>query len=98
MSETETTPGAGGAADGGGRDLDANQARLAYAIIRALLEHTRVTGDLVALMAQVLDEETLKALTATPNWAAYMDSRRALARAREELEQFTRVMSELGEG
>jgi hypothetical protein len=66
--------------------------------MRALLEHTRVTGDLIALMAQVLDEETLKALTATPNWAAYMDSRRALARAREELEQFTRVMSELGEG
>jgi hypothetical protein len=48
-------------------------------------------------MAQTLDEDTLKALTATPHWAAYLDSRRALARAREEMEQFARVMSELGE-
>jgi hypothetical protein len=79
------------------RDLDGSQARLAYSIMRVLLEHTRVTGDLVALMAQTLDEDTLKALTATPHWAAYLDSRRALARAREEMEQFARVMSELGE-
>jgi hypothetical protein len=80
------------------RDLDGAQARLAYSIMRSLLEHTRVTGDLVALMAQALDEDTLKALTATPHWAAYMDSRRALARAREEMEEFARVMSELGGG
>jgi hypothetical protein len=79
------------------RDLDGVQARLAYSIMRVLLEHTRVTGDLVALMAQTLDEDTLKALTATPHWAAYLDSRRALARAREEMEQFARVMNELGE-
>ena len=79
------------------RDLGGAQARLAYSIMRALLEHTRVTGDLVALMAQTIDEDTLKALTATPHWAAYLDSRRALARAREEMEQFARVMSELGE-
>lgn len=79
------------------RDFDGGQARLAYSIMRALLEHTRVTGDLVALMAQTIDEDTLKALTATPHWAAYLDSRRALARAREEMEQFARVMNELGE-
>jgi hypothetical protein len=93
--------GVAGVADdsafGARRDLDGSQARLAYSIMRALLEHTRVTGDLVALMAQTIDEDTLKALTATPHWAAYLDSRRALARAREEMEQFARVMSELGE-
>ncbi|HEX8163026.1 MAG TPA: hypothetical protein VF538_14235 [Pyrinomonadaceae bacterium] len=89
--------GADDSATGPRRDLDGAQARLAYSIMRALLEHTRVTGDLVALMAQTIDEDTLKALTATPHWAAYLDSRRALARAREEMEQFARVMSELGE-
>ena len=88
---------AGESAGAARRDLDGSQARLAYSIMRVLLEHTRVTGDLVALMAQTLDEETLKALTSTPHWAAYLDSRRALARAREEMEQFARVMSELGE-
>jgi len=48
------------------RDLDYAQARLAYSIIESLLEHTRVVSDLVALMAQVLDEETTKAVTQTP--------------------------------
>jgi hypothetical protein len=82
--------------DAPARDLDREQARLAYSIIQTLLEHTRVTGDLVALMAQTLDEDTLKALTNTPHWAAYLDSRRALERAREGLEKFAEAMTKLG--
>jgi len=80
----------------GARDLDAAQARLAYAIIESLLEHTRVTGDLVALMAQALGEDVLEALTSTPHWAAYLDSRRALERTREQIERFTEIMNTLG--
>jgi hypothetical protein len=99
--DTQAAPADGGARDAtagaAARDLDATQARLAYSIIRALLEHTRVTGDLVALMAQTLDEDTLKALTGTPHWAAYLDSRRALERAREQVEQFTEIMTALGD-
>ena len=76
----------------GARDLDYAQARLAYSIIQSLLEHTRVLSDLVALMAQVLDEETVRALTDTPHWAAYLDSRRALERTRADVEQFTELM------
>ncbi|HEY0544737.1 MAG TPA: hypothetical protein VGC91_05000 [Pyrinomonadaceae bacterium] len=79
------------------RELDRSQAELAYSIIGALLEHTRVVSDLVALMAQVLDEETTKALTNTPQWQAYLDSRRAMERTRAEVERFTDVMKELGE-
>ena len=79
------------------RDLDFEQARLAYSIISSLLEHTRVVSDLVALMAQVLDEETTKALTNTPQWQAYLDSRRAMERTRAEVEQFTEVMTKLAE-
>lgn len=77
------------------RDLDRPQARLAYSIIQTLLTHTTVTGDLVALMAQVIERDTLEALTNTPHWAAYLDSRRALERAREQLAQFTEIMSRL---
>ena len=58
------------------RDLDYEQARLAYTIIQSLLAHTRVVSDLIAVMAQALDEDTQKALTQTPNWAAYLESRR----------------------
>jgi hypothetical protein len=79
------------------RDLDQQQARLAYTIIESLLEHTRVVSDLIALMAQTLDHETTKALTQTPVWTAYLDSRRALERTRAEVEKFAEVMKGLSE-
>jgi hypothetical protein len=94
--DASDTRDADGANDSAPRDLDRAQARLAYSIIKTLLEHTRVTGDLVALMAQTLDEDTLKALTATPHWAAYLDSRRALERARADMERFADAMTRLG--
>ncbi|MDQ1729568.1 MAG: hypothetical protein QOD33_1693 [Pyrinomonadaceae bacterium] len=78
-------------------DLNQSQARLAYTIIESLLEHTRVVSDLIALMAQTLDEDTSKALTQTPVWTAYLDSRRALERTRQEVEQFTEIMKSLSE-
>ncbi|HKQ51427.1 MAG TPA: hypothetical protein VJT74_03605 [Pyrinomonadaceae bacterium] len=77
------------------RDLDFAQARLAYNIISSLLEHTRVVSDLIALMAQTLDEETTRALTNTPHWKAYLDSRRAMERTREDVERFAAVMKNL---
>jgi hypothetical protein len=48
------------------KDIDFTQAQLAYSIIDSLVEHTRVVSDLIAMMAQVLDEDTTKALTQTP--------------------------------
>ncbi len=77
------------------RDLDPEQARLAYAIIQSLLEHTRVVSDLIAVMAQALDEDTTKALTQTPVWSAYLDSRRSLERTKSQVEEFTEVMKKL---
>ncbi len=64
------------------------QARLAYSIIETLLEHTRATSDLIALMAQALDEDVTKAVTETPHWAAYLESRRAMERTRADIERF----------
>lgn len=77
------------------RDLDRTQAELAYAIIHSLLEHTTIVSDLIALMAQTLDEDTTRALTTTPQWQAYLDSRRSLDRTRVNIEQFSDVMKEL---
>jgi hypothetical protein len=84
-----------GAADAP-HDLDFEQARLAYSIIRNLLEHTHVISDLIALMAQVLDEDTTQALTKTPHWNAYLESRRAMERTRTDIEKFTEIMKGLG--
>ncbi len=77
------------------RDLDYAQAQLAYSIIQSLLDHTRVVSDLVAMMAQVLDEDTTKALTQTPTWTAYLDSRRALEKTNNDVEKFADAMKDL---
>lgn len=79
------------------RDLDHDQAQLAFSIIESLLEHTRVISDLIAMMAQVLDEDTTKALTQTPNWAAYLESRRKMERTRAEVEKFAEILKQIGE-
>ena len=76
-------------------DLDYAQAQLAYSIIQHLLEHTRVVSDLVAMMAQVFDEDTTKALTQTPTWTAYLDSRRALEKTKNDVEKFAAILKEL---
>ncbi len=78
-------------------NLAYEQARLAYNIIQALLEHTRVTQDLVALMASALGDETQEALVNTPHWAAYMDSRRVLEQTRKDVETFAQVWTRLAE-
>jgi hypothetical protein len=46
-------------------------------------------------MAQALDEDTTQALTNTPQWQAYLDSRRSLDRTRANIEQFSDVMKDL---
>jgi hypothetical protein len=79
------------------RDLDNQQARLAYSIIDSLLSHTKVVSDLIAVMAQALDEDTQKALTQTPNWTAYLESRRLLERTRHDIEKFAEIMKKLSE-
>ena len=77
------------------QDLDFEQAQLAYSIIENLVEHTRIVSDLIALMAQVLDEDTTKALTQTPTWTAYLDSRRTLEKTKADVERFAEVLKEL---
>ena len=79
----------------GTKDLDYEQARLAYSIIERLIEHTRVVSDLIALMAQVLDEETTKALTQTPTWTAYLDSRRSMEQTKVDVEKFAEALKQM---
>ena len=78
-------------------DLDHAQAQLAFSIIESLLEHNQVVSDLIAMMAQVLDQDTTKALTQTPVWAAYLESRRRLERTRADVDRFAEFMKTLNE-
>jgi hypothetical protein len=77
------------------RDLNFEQAQLAYSIIENLVEHTRIVSDLIALMAQVLDEDTTKALTQTPTWTAYLDSRRSMQKTKADIDRFAEILNRL---
>ncbi len=68
------------------------QAELAHSIIESLLEHTRVVSDLIALMAQALDQDTTKALTLTLQWQTYLESRRQMEHTRADVERFVEMM------
>lgn|SRR5574341_324056 len=73
-------------------DSDLSPTELAHSIIESLLDHTRIVSDLVALMAQGLDQETTKALTLTPQWQAYLESRRRMEQTHEEVQKFAEMM------
>ena len=77
-----------------GESEDLTQAELAHSIIESLLDHTRIVSDLIALMAQALDEDTQRALTQTPQWQAYLESRRRMERTRAEVDKFAETMNE----
>ena len=82
--------------ESGAPELD--QAELAHSIIESLLEHTRVVSDLIAVMAQALDQDTTKALTLTVQWQAYLESRRQMEHTREGVEKFVAMMKNPDEG
>ena len=75
-----------------------DQAELAHSIIESLLEHTRVVSDLIAVMAQALDQDTTKALTLTAQWQSYLESRRQLEHTRKDVEKFVEMMKDSDEG
>jgi len=81
-----------------GSEDDLTPIELAHSIIESLLDHTRVVSDLIALMAQALDQDTTKALTLTPQWQAYLESRRSMERTREEVEKFAAMMRKRNAG
>ena len=70
------------------------QDELAHSIIEALLDHTRVVSDLIALMAQALDDDVQKALTLTPQWQAYLESRRRMETTRIDVEKFVEAIQQ----
>ena len=73
-----------------------DQLELARSIIEALLDHTRVVSDLIAVMAQALDQDTTKALTQTAHWHDYLESRRRMEPARGDIEKFVETMKDFG--
>lgn len=78
-------------------DREPDQTELAHSIIEALLGHTQVVSDLIAVMAQALDPDTTKALTLTAQWQAYLESRRQMEQTRKDVEKFVELMKKTGQ-
>lgn len=76
-------------------DIDLPNAKLAYTIIQSLLQSNEALSDLLVVMAHVLDEDTVKALTNTNEWQNYMDSKRELENTKLQIEKFTEELSRL---
>jgi len=74
-----------------------DQIELAHSIIESLLEHISVVSDLIALMAQALDQDTTKALTLTAQWQSYLESRRQMEHTRKDVEKFVEMMKKSDE-
>ncbi|MBK7393741.1 MAG: hypothetical protein IPI64_10655 [Chloracidobacterium sp.] len=76
-------------------DIDLPNAKLAYTIIQSLLDGHEALSDLLVVMSHALDEDTLKALTATGEWQKYLESKRELGAAHAQIEKFTEALKKL---
>jgi len=76
-------------------DIDLPNAKLAYTIIQSLLDGHEALSDLLVVMSHALDEDVLKALTATNEWQNYLESKRGLEATRIQIADFTEQLKRL---
>jgi len=76
-------------------DIDLSNAKLAYTIIQSLLDGHEALSDLLVVMSHALDEDTLKALTATNEWQNYLESKRQFESTNAQIEKFTAALKQL---
>jgi hypothetical protein len=76
-------------------DVDLPNAKLAYTIIQSLLQSNEALSDLLVLMAHVLDEDVVKALTDTNEWQNYLETKRSLEITKLQIEKFTEELKKM---
>src|SRR3982750_4950925 len=76
-------------------DIDLPNAKLAFTIIQSLLEGHEALSDLLVVMSHALDEDVLKALTATNEWQRYLDTKRNLETTKVQIEKFIEELRRL---
>ena len=76
-------------------DIDLPNAKLAYTIIQSLLQNNEALSDLLVLMAHVLDEDVVKALTDTNEWQNYLETKRGLETTKLQIEKFTEELKKM---
>ncbi|NBO63614.1 MAG: hypothetical protein EBU88_01965 [Acidobacteria bacterium] len=76
-------------------DWDVDSAELAYGVIARYVDHTQISGMVIALLASALGEERLKPLTQSEYWQAYLAGRRSLVEAKGEIDQLTQMIERM---
>jgi hypothetical protein len=70
-------------------------AEMAYAVIARYVEHTQVSGIIIALLASAAGEERLKNLTSSEYWQSYMASKRLITEAQQDVERLTALLEKM---
>jgi hypothetical protein len=70
-------------------------AELAYGVIARYVEHTQVSGIIIALLASALGEERVKSIAASEYWQSYMASKRSITEAKEDVERLTELIERM---
>jgi hypothetical protein len=70
-------------------------AELAYGVIARYVEHTQVSGVIIALLASALGEERLKSIAASEYWQSYMASKRSITEAKTDVERLTELIERM---
>lgn len=76
-------------------DIDLPNAKLAYTIIRSLLDGHEALSDLLVLMSHAVDEDVLKAMTLTGEWERYLESKRNMENVSVQIEMLTDALKAL---
>lgn len=78
-------------------DLEWNRdsAELAYSVIARYVEHTQVSGIIIALMASAVGEERIKPIADSQYWQSYMASKRSITEAKLDVDRLTEMIERL---
>ena len=76
-------------------DVALPNVKLAYTIIQSLLQNQEALSDLLVLMAHVMDEDIVKAVTNTNEWEKYLESKRELENTKLQIEKFTEELKKM---
>lgn len=76
-------------------EWDLESAELAYSVIARYVEHTQISGILVAVMASALGEERVKPIVESGHWQSFMASKRELSEAKNDIEQLTKLIERM---
>jgi hypothetical protein len=70
-------------------------AELAYSVLAQYVEHTQISGIIIALLASALGEEKLKPLAQSEYWQSYLASKRSITEAKRDVERLTALIEQL---